>query len=57
MARVKGQDVFLELMDAVAKLEATAVKHADLLDSAAAHMVAASVRMNDLSRRVNQRTL
>jgi chromosome segregation ATPase len=67
MARVKGRDVVLELMDAVERLEATSAEHADLLESLAEHTVSTSAevaalagqmahvsrQMNDVSQRMN----
>ena len=53
MARVKGQDVVVDLMDAVAKLEATAAEHADLLESIAGHAMSTSAELTALSGRVN----
>lgn len=39
MARVKGRDVLLEMMETVAKLEATATSHAVKLEALAVHAV------------------
>lgn len=52
MARAKGRDVVIDLMDAVAKLEATATRHADQLEALAAHAVATSAEMLGLSEQV-----
>ncbi len=52
MARVKGRDVVVDMMEAVAKLEATATKHADLLESIAAHAMSTSAELTALSGRV-----
>ena len=52
MARAKGRDVVIELMDSVAKLEATTTRHADLLESLSGHAVAMSVEMTALSGQV-----
>ena len=53
MARIKGRDVVIDLMDAVAKLEATATKHADLLEAMGTHAVTMSVEMTALSGQVS----
>lgn len=59
MARSRGRDVVIDLMDAVAKLEATTTRQADQLEALAAHAVATSaemiglsVQVSDVSRRV-----
>lgn len=49
MARAKGRDVVIELMDSVAKLEAATTRHADLLESLSEHAIAMSVEMTALS--------
>lgn len=52
MARVKGRDVLLELMDSVEALQATAAEHADLLASMAEHTVSTSAEMTALAGQV-----
>lgn len=52
MARARGRDVVIDLMDAVAKLEATTTRQADQLEALAAHAVATSAEMFGLSAQV-----
>lgn len=61
MARVKGRDVVIDMMDAVEKLHATSAEHAELLESMAAHamqtsaeLTALSVQMVSTSKRLNE---
>jgi methyl-accepting chemotaxis protein len=68
MARVKGRDVIIELMDTVEKLQETTTQHADLLESMAEHAARTSAqltalaahtaytarRTNELSQRTNE---
>ena len=68
MARAKGRDVVLELMESVARLEVTTAQQAEVMQSLADHVVATSAeltaysrhmaelwrRMEDVSRRVGE---
>ena len=54
MARVKGRDLVLEMMDVVASLEATAKKHADLIESLAAHAISTSAELTSVAGRLAQ---
>ena len=49
MAKVKGPDVLLGLMEAVAKLEATSEKHADQLESLAQTAMATTATLTALT--------
>jgi methyl-accepting chemotaxis protein len=48
MARVKGRDVVVELMDSVAKLEATSALHAEQLESLAKHAIGTTATVTAL---------
>jgi len=48
MARVKGRDVVVELLDAVAKLEATSALHAEQLESLATHAIGTTATVTAL---------
>ncbi len=52
MARVRGRDVLLELMDAVAKLDATSAAHTEQLESLAAVSMQTSATVTGLSGQV-----
>ncbi len=60
MARAKGRDVVIDLMDAVGKLEATSTAHADQLEALArqamvtsAEVTALAHQMRDVSQRMD----
>jgi methyl-accepting chemotaxis protein len=48
MARVKGRDVVVELLDSVAKLEATSALHAEQLESLAKHAIGTTATVTAL---------
>lgn len=48
MARAKGRDVLVEMMETVAKLEATATAHATKLEALAVHAVQSAVETTAL---------
>lgn len=52
MARAKGRDVLIELMDSVAQIQATTARHADLLETLAAQAVSIAHRVQSLERQV-----
>ena len=54
MARVKGRDVVVELLDAVAKLEATTALHAEQLESLADLAMGMTVQVTALSSELRQ---
>ncbi len=49
MARVKGRDVVIDLMDSVAQLQATTREHGDLLESMAARTAGIESELHELS--------
>ena len=57
MARIKGREVVIDLMDTVAKLEATATKHAELLESLAAHAMSTSAELTAVAGRLSDVSL